>query len=260
MKNLITQPLYINIIIVINCGNGGTSQGDSQRVRFILLSDIEEIRRILAQPNAREIVNQTDKDIYNSLFHATIKIQNEDIAMTVINMLIEKGADPLLKEENKQTILFYLAKEGKSSITEGKAKIIERLLSSFKYDLNEVDKYNQNPLYWAARFGRLKVAEILIRYGVNVNHLDDYGETCLFFAATEGHLEMCKFLINRGCQHDLVDKLKKTPLHFARENKRVAVIEYLLGLKEQNKKMKVMESKSEGPDKKDKKKKEVVRN
>lgn len=49
---------------------------------------------------------------------------------------------------------------------------------------------------------------------------------------------MCKFLINRGCQHDLVDGLKKTPLTFAKTGKHTSVVEYLISLKEQNKKIK----------------------
>lgn len=32
-----------------------------------------------------------------------------------MNLLLEKGANPYHKEENKQTILFYLAKEGSYS-------------------------------------------------------------------------------------------------------------------------------------------------
>jgi ankyrin repeat protein len=81
----------------------------------------------------------------------------------------------------------------------------------------------------------LKVAELLIKYGVNTNHLDMNGQTCLFYAAREGQLEMCKFLINRGCRHDLLDKSKKMPLHFAKTYKHPSVIEYLASLKEVSK-------------------------
>lgn len=62
-----------------------------------LLRNIDMIRQILAFPNAKEIVNQLDIDMYNSLFHAS-KIQNEDVSLLVINMLLEKGANPLQKE------------------------------------------------------------------------------------------------------------------------------------------------------------------
>lgn len=106
------------------------------------------------------------------------------------------------------------------------------MLTCFNYDLNDPDKYHQNPLYWAASHGRLKVAELLIRHGVNVNHLDQNAQTCLFYAAREGQLEMCKFLVNQGCKFDLVDKNKKTPLHFAKTYKHHAVVEYFNNLKE----------------------------
>ena len=61
--------------------------------------------------NARELVNQIDIDQFNSLFHAT-KIQNEEAALAIMNLLIEKGANPLHKDENKQTIIFFLARDG----------------------------------------------------------------------------------------------------------------------------------------------------
>lgn len=113
--------------------------------------------------------------------------------------------------------------------------MIERLLTHFNYDLNDTDKYHQNPLYWAASHGRLKVAELLLRHGVNINHLDQNGQTCLFYAAREGQLEMCKFLVNRGCKFDLVDKNKKTPIFFAKTYKHSALVEYFNSLKESTK-------------------------
>ena len=85
-----------------------------------------------------------------------------------MNLLLEKGANPYHKEENGQTMLSYLAKDGK-------AKMLERMLSGFNFDLSDLDKFQQTPLYWAASFGRLKVAELLIRFGCNINHLDQNG-------------------------------------------------------------------------------------
>lgn len=57
------------------------------------------------------------------------------------------------------------------------------MLQAYKYNLNEVDTYQQTPLFYAAKYNKLKAAEVLVRYGVNVNHQDQYQETCLFFAA-----------------------------------------------------------------------------
>lgn len=40
-------------------------------------------------------------------------------------MLLEKGANAYLKEENKQTILYYLAKEGTHNLIEVKPKLLK---------------------------------------------------------------------------------------------------------------------------------------
>ena len=122
-----------------------------------------------------------------------------------------------------------------------------------------MDKYGQNPIYWAAKFGRLKVAELLIKFGINIYQIDNNGQTCLFYAAREGQLEMCKFLINRGCKYDLIDNNKKTPLHFAKTSKHPSVVEYLTSLKESNKPAKMAKEPKQAEVKVEKRKKECAR-
>jgi hypothetical protein len=36
-------------------------------------------------------------------------IEDEDFALEVINMLLQKGADPYHKEDNKESVIYYIA-------------------------------------------------------------------------------------------------------------------------------------------------------
>jgi len=47
---------------------------------------------------------------------------NEDIALNIFNMLLDKGADPYYKEDNKQNVLYYLAKDGTFICSQEKLK------------------------------------------------------------------------------------------------------------------------------------------
>lgn len=67
-----------------------------------------KIKQILSLPNATEIVNFPDKDLQTVMFHAGIH-EDEDFGLEVMNMLLDKGADPFHKEENKESIIYYLA-------------------------------------------------------------------------------------------------------------------------------------------------------
>ena len=56
-----------------------------------------------------------------------------------------------------------------------------------------------SPLDWAAIFGNVHIAQILIDYGVNVNeHLEGSLKTPLHFAVKNAHIELCKLLISAG--------------------------------------------------------------
>lgn len=87
------------------------SKAIEQGYKLALFRSVNEVYNILDVPNAKEIVNMCDAELYTALFH-TARIPNEDLAVQITNILIEKGANPYHKEENKQTVLYYLAKEG----------------------------------------------------------------------------------------------------------------------------------------------------
>lgn len=68
----------------------------------------------------------------------------------MIKVIVDRGANPLYKDNNQQTVMYYLARDGK-------VKIAEFLLNSFQYNLNDTDFCTQTPIFYAARDNRLNV-------------------------------------------------------------------------------------------------------
>lgn len=60
-----------------------------------------------------------------------------------MKFLIEKGILPIYTDILNQTVLFYAAREGKSSCVD--------LLVKNGWSVNHRDQYGQTPLYYAAR-------------------------------------------------------------------------------------------------------------
>lgn len=88
----------------------------------------------------------------------------------------------------KQSIMFYIARDGK-------AKVLE-FVQPHGLEINESDIYQQTPLYYAARDNRIDFVKKLIEFGADLNHVDGLSsQTALFYAAREGNIEMCKLLM-----------------------------------------------------------------
>lgn len=83
--------------------------------------------------------------------------------------------------------------------------------------LNDKDLYQQTPIYYAAREGRLNLVKILVEHGADVNTDDKFGQTCLFYAIREGRLEVVDYITSLDSFNkiDKPDKKGLTPYLFA---------------------------------------------
>jgi len=88
------------------------------------------------------------------------------------------------------------------------------------------EKYT--PLHWAARYGKLEVAELIIKRGVDVNQRDQRGETPLHWAARYGQVSATQLLLDNGAVANPRDLIGETPLHKAAREGEVEVAEILL--------------------------------
>ena len=137
-----------------------------------------------------------------------------------MSLLLKFKANTHFVDNMKQSILFYLAKEGHAKCIE---MVLDRGISP-----EESDIHGQTPIYYAARDGRVDVIKLLIQWGADVNHKDNISnQTCLFYAARDGRYDACKCILENGGLPTHMDNKKQTPLHWAKRHNKKEVIELL---------------------------------
>jgi ankyrin repeat protein len=84
------------------------------------------------------------------------------------------------------------------------------------------------PLIYAAIFGHVEVALVLLEGGANVESANAYRSTALHQAAWNGYLDMCRLLLDWGAKVDPLDEWRETPLHLAAWAGHLSVVKLLV--------------------------------
>ena len=146
-------------------------------------------------PNTTDLSNQT------SLFFLFLSHKHNINYFEIMEYLLSKGTDPLLIDNNNQTVLFY-------SAAVGDIKCTQYLLEHYYFDINFTDKNGQTPLYYAVKHSHIDVISLLLNKGYNINHIDNNGENCLFVLNKDEQINILEFLINKGVDLNIQSKEK----------------------------------------------------
>ncbi|MCM1002151.1 ankyrin repeat domain-containing protein [Wolbachia pipientis] len=94
----------------------------------------------------------------------------------------------------------------------------------------DISDEKNSPLHWAARWGSLRVAELLLEKGISVDVQNSSGETPLHFAIRHGskNEEIVKFLIQKRANVNAEDQEGFAPLHCAAYYKAIEIVRSLL--------------------------------
>ena len=150
----------------------------------------------------------------------------------VIDVLLQGGADPDIRDDEGRTALFW-------SASQGYLKSVLRLLADHA-DTNIADKHGTTPLMLAAKSGYLKMAEALLDHGADVNAVDGEpdpygairvrersGNSALIFAARGGHLDLVRLLLDHGAAPYLQTDRGESAADVARKNGYTQVVTLL---------------------------------
>ena len=92
---------------------------------------------------------------------------------------------------------------------------IARMLIGAKVDLNLQDRWGWTPLHRAVSNGEIEIAQMLIDVGANVNMQDEDGWTSLHWAVSNGNIEITKILIDAGASKDILNNDGELPYDLA---------------------------------------------
>jgi len=137
-----------------------------------------------------------------------------------VKKLLEKGADPDVKDELGHTPLHLAALLGHVEIV--------KMLLEHGANPNTQDRSGETPLHHAAYWGRVDVARLLLERGADPDARNGYGKTPLHSAAWRGSVEVVKLLLERGADPNAQNRDSKTPLHEAADRGHLEVVRLLL--------------------------------
>ncbi len=101
----------------------------------------------------------------------------------------------------------------------GDKLFLELLLSQSEVKFEEKTSLGENLLHCAAVNNQIEVIKYLIdERKIDVNALNDESESPLHYAAKYGHLDLAKLLLHKGCSLTLKDKAENNPAEIAQKN------------------------------------------
>ena len=166
--------------------NPNQEEGIPALIKAISHSDIKEVRRLLKIPAVRKNINARTSRGTALKMAATSEKEN---APEIMKQLLEAGANPILTNEDGNTLLITMAFRGNETA-------VRRLLEipAVRKNINAQGKI-WTALSAAAYNGHLKVAERLVKAGAEPTFPDQRGSTPLMNAVNQGKLAMVRQLL-----------------------------------------------------------------
>ncbi len=209
--------------------------------KAIIDNDMENTGNILNGKHAELIINNTDNTGQSAL-HYAVATDNQN----AIQLLIEKNANPNIKDSKHNTPLMLAIKNRNSklakwmlenieninvdmddedgnhpimeAISAGMLDIVNMLIDK-KAIINEVNQRDETPLMLAVECGFVDIALKLIEKGADVNVKNKKGTTLLMRAAKGGYVEISSRLIEKGVNINETNDEGSTSLMWAIRSK-----------------------------------------
>ncbi|KAM3142661.1 hypothetical protein pb186bvf_005320 [Paramecium bursaria] len=164
------------------------------------------------EPNFKEFINAQNKEGFTPLHLASFKGN-----MTMIEILLQNGADHTITNFQKQTVL-HLSVQGDHVRTS-----YYWLCKGIHIDVE--DKLGQTPLILAAIFGSHQMVNFLLPWGASIDHQTQKRQTALHLATQKGQMKIVRKLLIKGADRSIVDKSGKTALDYSSQYE---AIEFML--------------------------------
>ena len=129
---------------------------------------------------------------------------------------------------------------------EGHTQIIDIFVRENQVNVNHLDIYQQTPIFYSVREGKMDTTQQLLNAGANPDVIDINGQTPIYYAVKHSRYEMCELLLSKGINVQNEDKKGVTPTAFAKKNNKAQIVELLMqhggGLKDKKKEVPVKQA------------------
>lgn len=111
--------------------------------------------------------------------------------MEAVKVLLQRGADPSIPDNETETPLLFASRRGYTEIA-------SLLLKDTRTDANYVNSAKVTPFLAACSGGDRLLCEMLLKHGADLTAKSSNFITGLHFAAYNGNLNICELLISTG--------------------------------------------------------------
>lgn len=215
MNKLNSKNCYIIIsflLLLISCGN--RIPGNTTLLHWSVRQGHGDITRNLLDFEGADH-SPLDNQGLPPLYYA---VKSGDSPM--VELLLEKGADPLFADKGKTNYLHLAAREGHPDL-------VKRFLS-YQELLSAVDEKGYLPLTWSYKKNHREVVLALVDAGSPVDRPDEKGYTLLHWACEEGEKGIVASLIDKKVDLNVIDKAGYLPIHLAAANEHPDIVKLLI--------------------------------
>lgn len=213
MIRIMTQPKYFLIIcllpiILISCGHGSPDAESLGKLNARLHQGVKEINWSVVDSCLRK---GADINAYDAEGTPTVIFAAMTGNPKFLERLIKKGLDVNLKRES-----YY----GSSALMESGAvndTLIGEVLLSHGADVNAIDTFGDPAINWAAYYGNISFAELLVQNGARADIQSKNGDA-FDVALKQWQDDFVDYLISEGYGSPIESELAINLLKAVREN------------------------------------------
>jgi cytohesin len=115
------------------------------------------------------------------------------------------------------------------AVERGNSKLVRQLIEDDPSQAHARIEEGDQPLHFAAWFGRVKIAELLLEAGADINARGQFGKTPLHYAAKERSPKMVELLLRHGADTTIRDSYTHwTALYFPAGTHNEAIVDIFL--------------------------------